>query len=70
MIEVTAEQRLAAIHATLFPEQWKDCDPDVLNSEGILEWSADQLDEIAIILRQAELSGMFTPDAGTEATNA
>lgn len=69
---MTAERYLAAVHRTLYPEDWMtegeraaETDSGYLNAEGIREWSLDDLDAIAYIVRRAALDGAITPGPTT-----
>jgi hypothetical protein len=68
-----AQRALALIDQLLTPEGWmtedeidEGIDDGTLNSEGIREWKIDDLEEIARIVRQARMAGVFTREIGDE----
>jgi len=58
----TPHDLLENLHRCLFPERWKGCDPDLLNGEGVYEWTPDDLECIAYILDHAVDLGHIIPD--------
>ena len=52
---------LEELHRCLYPERWKDCDPALLNDEGIYEWQVSDLETIGYILQRAEYMGHIIP---------
>lgn len=62
----TPHDLLEAIHRCLYPERWKDCNPDWLNAEGLYEWRVEDLEIIGMIIRKAEDLGHVIPTNPTE----
>jgi hypothetical protein len=65
--QLRGQRALAMIDQLLTPEGWMTedeieagIDDGTLNSEGIREWKIDDLEEIARIVRQARMGGVFT----------
>jgi hypothetical protein len=65
-----AQRTLAKIDALLNPEGWLTegqidaaVEAGTLNSERIREWKVDDLEEIALLVRQARMGGVFTREA-------
>lgn len=61
-IKEEPQDLLESIHRVLYPEQWSDCKPELLNGEGLYEWSPDDLEVIGYIIGRSVELGYIKPD--------